>query len=51
MASTNTITQTSDSVSGEARIMSNVILQTDVFQKFATVPAVRDKFRMWNGEV
>ena len=51
MASTNTITQTSDNVSGEARIMSNVILETDVFNKFTVVPAVRDKFRMWNGSV
>jgi len=51
MASTNTVTQTSDNVSGEARIMSNVILETDIFNKFQIVPAVRDKFRMWNGSV
>ena len=51
MASSNTVTQTSDTVSDEAKILSNVILETDVFTKFHTVGAVRDKFRMWNGSV
>ena len=51
MASTNTVTQTSDKVAGSIDIMSNTILETDVFNKFTVVPAVRDKFRMWNGDV
>lgn len=51
MASTNTVTQTSATVSGELDIMSNVILETDVFTKFKVVPATRDKFRMWEGSV
>ena len=51
MASTNTVTQTSDKVAGSIEILSNTILDTDVFSKFTVVPAVRDKFRMWNGDV
>ncbi len=51
MASTNTITQTTPTVKRELEIMSNVILETDVFTKFKVIPAVRDKFAMFNGSV
>jgi hypothetical protein len=51
MASVNTITQTTPTVKRELEIMSNVILETDVFTKFKVIPAVRDKFSMFNGSV
>lgn len=51
MASTNTVTQTTATVKRENEIMSNVILESDVFTKFKVVPAVRDIFNMWTGAV
>lgn len=49
MASTNTITQTSDTVESLSEIMSNELLGSVSFERFRNVPAVRDKFRMWTG--
>jgi len=49
LASTNTITQTSDTVESLAQIMADELLSSVTFQKFRQVPAVRDKFRMWTG--
>jgi len=51
MASTNTITQTTDTIKREQEIMSNTILETDVFTKFKVIPAVRDKFSIFTGGV
>lgn len=49
LASTNTITQTSDTVNNLAEIMANELLKSVTFGKFRQVPATRDKFRMWTG--
>lgn len=49
LASTNTITQQSDSVESLPEIMANQLLESVTFSKFRLVPATRDKFRMWTG--
>lgn len=49
LASTNTITQTSDTVESIAEIMANELLGSVSFERFRLVPATRDKFRMWTG--
>lgn len=49
LASTNTITQTSDTVESLSDIMANELIGSVSFTKFKQVPAVRDKFRMWTG--
>lgn len=49
LASTNTVTQTNDTVEGLAEIMANELIGSVSFSRFKLVPAVADKFRMWTG--
>ena len=49
LASSNTITQASDTVESLAQIMADALLESVSFQRFTLVPATRDKFRMWTG--
>lgn len=51
LASTNTVTQTNDTVEGLAEIMANELIGSVSFSRFKLVPAVADKFRMWTGSV